>query len=263
MPKKFVDYSNTIIYKICCKDETITDLYVGHTTNFIQRKYSHKTGCNNLNNDLKIYNVIRSNGGWENWNMNEIAKYCCKDATEARIKEHEHYNELKASLNSCPPYVNIKNYFCDTCNLQCITPKQYNIHINTNKHIKNMSAIKSNEIEDNIQLKNPDNYVCKYCYYETCNKKDFNKHILTLKHQKLVNASKMLVDLSSRKFICDCGKLYLHDSSYYRHKKKCTYKVNNIRSNNNKDYKNAKKDDKDDEDNIKCMFNLLMYHLLH
>jgi hypothetical protein len=32
--------------------------------------------------------------------MVEIAKYNCTDATEARIKEQEHYNELKASLNS-------------------------------------------------------------------------------------------------------------------------------------------------------------------
>ena len=139
MPKKDVDYSNTIIYKICCKDETITDVYVGHTTNFTQRKYSHKIACNNLENTLKIYNVIRSNGDWDNWNMVEIAKYNCKDATEARIKEQEHYNELKSSLNSCPPYVNKKTYFCSDCNLQCMTPKQYETHMNCNKHIKKIN----------------------------------------------------------------------------------------------------------------------------
>jgi len=94
MPKDIVDYSNTIIYKIYCKDETITDIYVGHTTNFIQRKYSHKIACNNLQNNVKIYNTIRCNGGWDNWNMVEIAKYSCKDATEARIKEQEHYDEI-------------------------------------------------------------------------------------------------------------------------------------------------------------------------
>jgi predicted GIY-YIG superfamily endonuclease len=54
MPKEDVDYSNTIIYKIYCKDETITDVYVGYTTNFTQRKYSHKIACNNMNNNLKI-----------------------------------------------------------------------------------------------------------------------------------------------------------------------------------------------------------------
>ena len=89
-----------------------------------------------------------------------------------------------------------------------------------------MASIKS--------LKNPDNYFCECCNYETYSKKDFNKHILTAKHNKLENASKMLADsvkLSSyhnQTFICNCGKSYAHDSSYYRHKKQCTYKDDNI-----------------------------------
>ena len=41
MPRVEIDYSNTIIYKISCKDTSITDIYVGHTTNFIQRKHTH------------------------------------------------------------------------------------------------------------------------------------------------------------------------------------------------------------------------------
>ena len=39
MPKNEIDYSNTIIYKITCLDPNITDVYVGHTTNFVQRKH--------------------------------------------------------------------------------------------------------------------------------------------------------------------------------------------------------------------------------
>jgi len=86
-----------------------------------------------------------------------------------------------------------------------------------------MASIKS--------LKNPENYFCECCNYNTYSKKDFNKHILTSKHQRLANASKMLVDsgnVSLTKFICNCGKSYTHDSSYYRHKKNCTYKNDNI-----------------------------------
>ena len=45
MPKTDIDYSNTIIYKITCKDPTVNEVYVGHTTNFVQRKYSHKQNC--------------------------------------------------------------------------------------------------------------------------------------------------------------------------------------------------------------------------
>ena len=60
MPKNEIDYSNTIIYKIVCKDEKISDLYVGHTTNFVKRKCLHKNSCNNLNNKLKIYQKMLS-----------------------------------------------------------------------------------------------------------------------------------------------------------------------------------------------------------
>jgi len=34
MPKINIDYSNTLIYKITCKDLLINEVYVGHTTNF-------------------------------------------------------------------------------------------------------------------------------------------------------------------------------------------------------------------------------------
>ena len=48
MPKDNIDYSNTIIYKIYCNNDTITDTYVGYTTNFFVRKYQHKNACNEL-----------------------------------------------------------------------------------------------------------------------------------------------------------------------------------------------------------------------
>ena len=119
MPKDNIDYSDTSIYKIYCKDETIKDIYVGHTTNFHVRKYYHKNASNNLNINIKIYKTIRENGGWNNWNMVEIAKYNCKNSIEARIKEQHHYDELNASLNSIPPYVDKTISFCNTCKLQC------------------------------------------------------------------------------------------------------------------------------------------------
>ena len=84
MPKLGVDYSNTIIYKIECKDKRITEFYIGHTTNFIKRKYQHKTSCNTSTNlKLQIYKTIIDNGGWDNWEMIELAKYDCKNSKEA------------------------------------------------------------------------------------------------------------------------------------------------------------------------------------
>ena len=64
MPKVDIDYSNTIFYKIYCKDSAIDDLYIGHTTNFVQRKHAHKQGCKNnksSNYNCKLYKVIRDN----------------------------------------------------------------------------------------------------------------------------------------------------------------------------------------------------------
>ena len=39
MPRLPVDYSNTYFYKIVCRDVSIPDMYVGHTTNFSKRKF--------------------------------------------------------------------------------------------------------------------------------------------------------------------------------------------------------------------------------
>ena len=52
--------------------------------------------------------------------MSEIACYDCNNVTEARIKEQEHYELLKANLNTVPPYVEPKQkYKCEICNIYC------------------------------------------------------------------------------------------------------------------------------------------------
>jgi len=72
-----------------------------------------------------------------------------------------------------------------------------------------------------------DKYECCFCNYITVSKKDFNKHILSNKHTRLENASKKLdkttesLSNDNKMYACKCGKTYSHDSSYYRHKKKC------------------------------------------
>ena len=223
MPKTNVDYSNTIIYKIFCKDETITDIYVGHTTNFIQRKYAHKMACSNMNNTLKIYNVIRCNGGWDNWDMIEIAKYNCKDATEARIKEQEHYNELKACLNSYPPHVDIKKYYCSACDLQCIGPKQYEDHIKCLKHINNISE--QNSIEKVAKVANE--FYCEKCDYICSRKFNWDKHLLTSKHNQVTPGdtfvAKVAKSSKSPFYSCEfCKKEYSSRNGIWKHKKTCS-----------------------------------------
>ncbi len=67
MPKNKINYSNTIIYKLCCNDPEITDIYIGNTTNFTKRKNNHKSCCNNSNDknhNFYVYQFIRNHGGW-------------------------------------------------------------------------------------------------------------------------------------------------------------------------------------------------------
>ena len=144
MPKTEIDYSNTIIYKITCKNQTIKDVYVGHTTNFVQRKHAHKQSCINsksANYKCKLYEVIRANGGWENWQMEIINFFNCADHYAARKKEQEYFIELKANLNSIEPFPKQKNkhdietenkieniepkLYCKTCNIKCNNLKSF------------------------------------------------------------------------------------------------------------------------------------------
>jgi hypothetical protein len=106
MPKKAMDYSKTIIYKIVCNDLNIKDCYVGYTTNFAKRKTEHKRSVKTLdrnNSYLKLYVVIRENGGWNNWSMIEIEKYSCLDVNEAKKRERYWFELLTPSLNMIYP----------------------------------------------------------------------------------------------------------------------------------------------------------------
>ena len=103
MPRLPTDYSRTVIYIIKCKDDNITEEYIGSTTNFRERKNSHKSRCCNEKSNkynLNIYKFIRENGGWENWIMLELEKHPCNDKREAEKREEEIRVERKSKLNS-------------------------------------------------------------------------------------------------------------------------------------------------------------------
>ena len=96
------NYNESMIYKLCCFDTTIEEIYIGSTTNFRRRKTEHKRDCNTINRqnyNCKVYQFIRDNGGWDNWDMILIAKVNCNDKMELRQKEREYMEEYKPSLN--------------------------------------------------------------------------------------------------------------------------------------------------------------------
>ena len=109
MPKFPMDYSNTYFYKIVSKDPDDLNMYIGHTTNFTKRKHRHKGCClneNNTHHNLPLYQHIRLNGGWENWDMILIEIEKCNNELEARAREKYYIEMFKSSLNSIKrPYV--------------------------------------------------------------------------------------------------------------------------------------------------------------
>jgi hypothetical protein len=239
MPKVDIDYSNTLFYKISCKDTSISDVYIGHTTNFVQRKSGHKQSCNSsksANHDCKLYKFIRDNGGWDNWRMDIIAYHECNDHYEARKKEQEFFILHKATLNSIEPMprpkpprerVNDLNsvksmHTCEVCKFSCFnTLDVFTQHLTRNKHIK--SAIRENTGKDYTYKQ----YSCDTCDYITPNKSDYQKHLLTAKHISGDTKCTQIIVFKSQDgckphYACSsCEKTYKTRSGFAYHKTRC------------------------------------------
>ena len=107
------DYSKTIIYKICCKDPTITDIYIGSTCNFRSRKAEHKYDCNNQNRNHYNYNVyqfIREHGGWNNFSMVMIHEASVENKLQKEKLERQFIEQMKPTLNSSIPTRTMKEW---------------------------------------------------------------------------------------------------------------------------------------------------------
>jgi hypothetical protein len=89
----------------------------------------------------------------------------------------------------------------------------------------------------------PYKFYCENCDYGCSKTSVYNQHINTSKHQ---NATYMIQNAT--KNICDCGKKFQHHSSYYRHKKKCNFKINE--EENNITYDNDIVNDNVNDNNI-------------
>ena len=108
MPRKAIDYQRTQIYKIVSNDLNMKELYIGSTTDFRKRKSEHKSSCCNENKkdyNYKIYQTIRTNGGWENWSMISIESYPCNNGLETRRRERYWYEKMKPTMNTSLPYI--------------------------------------------------------------------------------------------------------------------------------------------------------------
>lgn len=83
-----------IMYRISAGDYT----YIGSTKDFKQRKNAHKYACETK--QLKVYQMIRQAGGWDNCEMVPIEEFECETTLESRIREEQWRREYNANMNS-------------------------------------------------------------------------------------------------------------------------------------------------------------------
>ena len=187
MPKTPMDYSKCCIYKI----EHIENdnlVYVGHTTNFSKRKGEHKNRCNNENANstynLKLYQMIRKNGGFEMFKMIEVEKYPCKDRREAGRREDEVMTELKASMNMIRASRTNKQYREDNKE----TIKEY--REDNKERISEKCKEYREKNKDIIKEKKSEKILCECGCRIT--KSDLIRHQATKKHIDLMKKYKLI-----------------------------------------------------------------------
>jgi len=81
--------------------------------------------------------------------------------------------------------------------------------------------------------KNAEKFNCEECNFKCSKQSDYNRHLSTRKHKMVVNGSNF--QKVEKKYECVCGKVYKHDSGYYRHKKKCNFQQENTPKEDDKD----------------------------
>ena len=216
MPIKNINYSKTIIYKICCNDLNITDCYIGHTTDFKSRKNSHKYKCNKEGSkgyNSRLYQYIRDNGGWDNWSMILIEEYNCNNKLEALKRERELIEELKSTLNFEIPSRTNKEYRED--NKDKILEKNKEYYEDNKDKIKERHKIYRENNKDKekerhkIYSENNKEKIKKY--YED------NKDKIKERHKEYYEDNK---DKRKEKINCECGSCYRIDGKYQHFKTK-------------------------------------------
>jgi hypothetical protein len=219
MPRLPIDYSNTIIYKLCCNDPTITDIYVGHTTNWTKRKQGHKTSCNSEKNksyNFYVYTFIRDHGGWTNWNMIEIEKMCCINTHDAKKNERIHMELLKATLNKQLP-TRTHNEWIDT-NKEQLKERQKEYYEDNKEQIKEYQKEYREEHIEQIKETNKQ-------YYED------NKDIIKEKQKEYYEDNKDIINEKSKQYNKEHTEQINEKSKQYREEHKDKQKEYNKKYN--------------------------------
>tara|TARA_R110000803_G_scaffold16717_1_gene45873 strand:- start:43 stop:468 length:426 start_codon:yes stop_codon:yes gene_type:complete len=90
------------VYRIECLDKNIKEFYIGSTKDLHKRRIKHKHRCNNSNSskyNYKVYQFIRENGGWENWQIVVEYETKCYDKWNRCLLEQSYKDDFEPELN--------------------------------------------------------------------------------------------------------------------------------------------------------------------
>ena len=146
------------------------DCYIGSTKDFEERTKKHKESYSNENAigyNLKIYQFVRDNGGWDNFDMVEICK--C-DIDKLKEMEQYHIDFIKPSLNKICVIRDKNNKYKDT--------KRKLYEKNREKRLEQAKEYQNNNKEKRKEW----NCVCECDCGKTYTKKHKARHLKTNYH---------------------------------------------------------------------------------
>ena len=101
------DYSKTKIYIIKhIFDVDGKNAYIGSTTNWAVRNYQHKRRCNDPTDrgyNFNLYKFVRKFGGFQNFIMQKIEDFPCKNKKESSTRERFWIEKYNSKLNMQKP----------------------------------------------------------------------------------------------------------------------------------------------------------------
>jgi len=99
------------IYMIECKDPSIKDTYIGKATHLSSRINAHKFQYKDESKSNKLYDFIRKNGGWDNFEFKVLQVLYGNSKKIVNEIEKEAILQFKPTLNT----INVKyNFDVDT-----------------------------------------------------------------------------------------------------------------------------------------------------
>lgn len=161
-----IDYNETKMYMLKHKEDVDNrNIYIGYNTDWNRRLIAHKCSYNTGSNRL-VYQYIRQNGGWNEWEMKLIEDYPCLSKQEAMFRERELMRLYNSTLND------IKN--------QIMTDEEKKEYMKTYQRDKEKKAIMDKEYREKQEKITCE---CGFKLY----KRHLTEHNKTKKHLDLIN----------------------------------------------------------------------------